>query len=113
MKYIGRNIKLLREARGFSQDQVSNHLKMSRTQYGYYENYTRKEVPSVAILNKLSDLFCVDLSTFLEEDIDISKINAHFAFRSEEMNDNDLKVISNFHELVKNYVKMQRIKHAY
>ena len=113
MKHIGRNIKLLRESKGLSQDQVSNYLGVSRTQLSYFENYTREQVPPFSILNKLSDLLCVEVSSFLEEDLDTSKINAHFAFRSKDMDDNDLNIVSNFHELVKNYVKMQRIKHAH
>lgn len=104
---------MIREARGYSQDQVANHLGISRTQLSYYENYTRKEVPSITILNKLSDLFCVDLSTFLEKDVDFASINASFAFRSVEMNDQDINSITSFHELVKNYVKMQRLSNAY
>lgn len=112
MEHIGSNIRLLREARGFSQEQVSRHLNISRVQLSYYENFKRKEVPSMKILNKLSNLFCVDLSALLEKDMDLSKINASFAFRSSEMNDMDIHTVSIFHELVKNYVKMQKIKNA-
>lgn len=112
MKHIGSNIRLLREARGFTQDQVSQHLNISRVQLSYYENFKRKEVPSLKILNKLSDLFCVELSMLLEKDIDFAKINASFAFRSSEMNNEDINMVSVFHELVKNYVKMQKIRNA-
>lgn len=113
MNFIGKNIKMIREARGYSQDQVANHLGISRVQLSYYENYTRNEIPSITILNKLSDLFCVDLSTFMEKDVDLANINASFAFRSMEMNDQDINIVTSFHELVKNYVKMQKLNNAY
>ena len=112
MKHIGSNIRLLREARGFTQDQVAQHLNISRVQLSYYESFKRNEVPPIKILNKISDLFCVDLSTLLEKDMDLAKINASFAFRSSEMNNEDINTISVFHELVKNYVKMQKIRNA-
>lgn len=113
MNHIGRNIKLLRKAKGFSQEQVANHLGIERVQLAYYENFTRKEVPSFIIMNKLSDLFCIDLKTILEKDFDLAKINSSFAFRSSDLNANDLKVVSGFHELIKNYVKMQNLKNAH
>ncbi len=113
MNYIGKNIKMIREARGYSQDQVATYLGISRAQLSYYETYTRNEVPSIIILNKLSDLLCVELSTFMEKDIDFANINASFAFRSMEMNDQDINIVTNFHELVKNYVKMQKLSNAH
>jgi len=109
MNYIGLNIKMLRESMGFSQDQVANQLGISRVQLSYYENYSREEIPSVPLLTKLSDLFCVDLKTLLEKDLDVAKINASFAFRSADMADQDIRVITNFHELIKNYIKMQKL----
>lgn len=112
MEHIGRNIRLLREARGLSQDQVSFYLDISRVQLSYYENYSRKEVPSVSLLTKLSDLFCVELKTLLEKDFDMAKINSSFAFRSSEMSDTDLRAVTGFHELVKNYVKMKKMTDA-
>ena len=104
---------MFREARGFSQDQVAAHLGISRAQLSYYESSARGEVPSISLLNRLSDLFCVDLSELLEKDVDLATINASFAFRSSAMNDGDLKAISSFHELVKNYVKMQKMVNAH
>lgn len=113
MKHIGTNIKLFREARGFSQEQVAAHLGISRAQLSYFESAARGEVPSISILNKLSDLFCIDLSELLEKDVDLAKINASFAFRSSTLSDSDIKAVSNFHELVKNYVKMQKMINAH
>ena len=113
MKHIGLNIRLIREARGFTQDQVAAHLNISRVQLSYYESFKRKEVPPLKVLNKLSNLFGVDLSILLEKDVELTKINASFAFRSSEMNTEDINTISVFHELVKNYVKMQKISNAH
>ncbi|GAO29750.1 hypothetical protein JCM15548_11972 [Geofilum rubicundum JCM 15548] len=59
-------------------------------------------------MNKLADLFGVELSDLLEEDDDLQKMNLAFAFRSAN-SESDLDNIAFFKRVVLNYLKMQRI----
>ncbi|OJF76550.1 MAG: hypothetical protein BKP49_06130 [Treponema sp. CETP13] len=59
MNTIGNNIKQYREYNSITQKELSDYLACSREMIRYYENNTR--VPSVHILNKISDLFGIDL----------------------------------------------------
>jgi transcriptional regulator with XRE-family HTH domain len=57
---IGRNLKLLREANSFTQDQVASFLGINRSTYSNYESGDR-EAP-LEVLEKASDLFGCELS---------------------------------------------------
>ena len=63
---IGRNLKSLREANGYTQEQLSDYLAIKRSAYANYEAGER-EVPLLA-LEKAADLFGCELSLLFEED---------------------------------------------
>jgi transcriptional regulator with XRE-family HTH domain len=108
MEFIGRNIKHYRVTLGLSQEQVASYLGLNhREQIAHYES-GRTEVP-VEYLNKLCDLFGIDLISLLEEDEANLKVDAAFAFRADELEVNDLNQIAFFKRAVKNYIKLQRI----
>ena len=105
-KLIGNNIAKIRRAQGLTQDNLASYLGLSRVQISHYERGERDI--SVTDLNKLSDLFGVELSELLEEDLKIQNLNLAFAFRSENSK-SDLEQIASFKKVVMNYLKMERI----
>lgn len=107
MEAIGKNIKRFRESLGFTQNQLAEFLAISREQISYWENGSR--TPSLEVLERICDLFAIDLEALLEEDSDIQSANMAVAFRVNEIEGVDLKEISSFNRLAKNYLKMMRI----
>ncbi|WP_044211481.1 helix-turn-helix domain-containing protein [Flammeovirga sp. OC4] len=104
---IGQNIKDLRTVMGLSQDQVAKYLDVTREQVSNYERAERNI--SIKELNKLADLFGVELSDLLEEDKATHKINLAFAFRKDG-EASDLDTVSSFKKVVMNYLKMEAIQ---
>ncbi len=108
MEFIGRNIKYYREKIGLSQEQVAAFLGVNhREQIAHYES-GRTEIP-VTSLNRLCDLFGIDLVSLLEEDEHNLQVDVAFAFRADEICNSDLNEISFFQKTVKNYLKLQKI----
>ena len=103
---IGKNIAQIRKAQGLTQDSIAAYLGVSRVQISHYERGERDI--SVTELNKLSDLFGVELSELFEEDLKIQDLNIAFAFRNEN-SVTDLEQIASFKKVVMNYLKMERI----
>jgi len=103
---IGNNIAKMRKAQGLTQDNLASYLGLSRVQVSHFERGERDI--SVTDLNKLSDLFGIELSELLEEDLKIQNLNLAFAFRNENP-ESDLEQIASFKKVVMNYLKMERI----
>ncbi len=108
MNTIGNNIKRFRDRIGLSQEQIGSFLGKKREQIAFYENGSRN--PSIEELNQLSDLFGIELSALLEEDDEMNAVDVALAFRSDEVTNDDLKQVADFQKIVKNYLKIQRIK---
>lgn len=104
---IGKNIKSYREINGFTQDTVANFLGIKREMISYYENGTR-EVP-FEVLNRLSDLYGVDMADIFEEDEVLTKEKVVCAFRTEGFDSADLETMAQFKAVVKNYLKMNHL----
>ena len=64
VKGLGKKLKYYRENCELSQQQVANALNVDRSTYTYYE--TGKTTPSASTLLKLSKIFNVPCSVFLE-----------------------------------------------
>ncbi|OFX16715.1 MAG: hypothetical protein A2033_12890 [Bacteroidetes bacterium GWA2_31_9] len=107
MEIIGKNIKRFREKSGLSQEQVGVYLGKKREQIAYYEAGTRQ--PGIDELEKLSDLFGVELSAIFEQDEAIHNVDLALSFRSNEISDEDLKQVAYFQKFVKNYLKVERL----
>ena len=108
-KSIGNNIAKFRNAQGFSQDQVAQLLGVSRGLVSLIETGEREI--SVTNLNKLADLFGIDLETLLEEDADVNKVHLAFAFRSDN-SASDIESIAAFKRIVLDYLKMDKLRNA-
>lgn len=104
---IAKNIKMLREANRFTQDNVAKFLGIGRSAYSNYELGTR-EIP-LDILEKLTDLYGVDLYLLFEENETAVKNMLVTAFRIDDLSQEDLNAIAVFKRIVKNYIKLDML----
>lgn len=77
MKELGLKLKYYRESCELSQQQIANALNVDRSTYTYYE--TGKTTPSAITLLKLSKIFNVPCSIFLEsinQELDLNSLVA-------------------------------------
>jgi transcriptional regulator with XRE-family HTH domain len=107
---IGNNIKKLRAVQGFKQEDLAEYLGVTRSMVSYYESGER-DIP-IASLNKLADLFGVELEALLEANEQIAETNLAFAFRNENFTGRDIESIASFKKFVLNYLKMERLRNA-
>jgi transcriptional regulator with XRE-family HTH domain len=106
-KIVGCNISNFRKRLNLTQQQVADFLKIDRVLISYYENGER--TAPIDILNKMANLFCIDISLLLEEDKEISEVNSAFAFRADSITLNDLNEISVFNKIIKNYIVINNL----
>jgi transcriptional regulator with XRE-family HTH domain len=101
---IGQNIKSFREKLALKQDDLADYLGVDRVNISYWENGNRQT--PVNYLNKLADLFMVDLADLLEEEMEQKNASVALAFRADTLSGDDLRTIASFKKIVKNYLKM-------
>lgn len=104
---IGFIIKGLRDKYGYTQNKVADFLGIKREMISFYENGER-EVP-LESLEKLSDLFGVDLDVFFVDNVDQAIAEVVFAFRKNELDNNDMDAMADFGRIVKNYLKIKNL----
>jgi transcriptional regulator with XRE-family HTH domain len=107
-KTVARNLKKLREAAKYTQDEVANALGITRSAYSNYESGDR-EVP-YDVLEKASDLFGCDMYIMFEENENIDAMILASAFRIDGMTPEDAVEIMRFKDIVKSYLKMKAIE---
>lgn len=110
MPNTGLIMKSLREKFEYIQDNVAEYLGISRELVSMYETGER-EVP-IEVLEKLSNLFCVEPDAFFAETPEEAIAQVAFAFRKDEMNAEDLQEIAAFGKIVKNYLKIKKLNVA-
>jgi transcriptional regulator with XRE-family HTH domain len=106
-KIIGQNLKEYRKNFRYTQDNLAKLLGVDRSTVSHYENAEREI--SIVHLNKIADLFGIELEDLLESDKRSTTANLAFAFRSQGTTDEDIASIAAFQKVVKNYIKMQKI----
>ena len=104
---VARNLKSLREANGFTQERLANYLGIGRSAYSNYELGDR-EIP-LNIMESLANLYGCDLFALYEESEDVLNSTLATAFRVDNLSDEDLKQIAIFKNVVKNYLKMDKL----
>ena len=104
---IGANLQAFRTRLGLTQDQIAEFLEVDRSLIAHYEKGTR-EVTYVH-LKKLSNLFNIEVEDLLEENSALRELNFAFAFRADGLDTTDLKSISEFQRVVKNYLEMETL----
>ena len=104
---ISENIRRMREACKFTQEQVSQFLGIGRSAYSNYETGDR-ELP-LEVMERLADLYGCDLYLLYEKDTDLVKNMLTTAFRVDDLSAEDMKQIADFKAVVKNYLKMDML----
>lgn len=104
---VGDNLKKLRDANRFSQEQVASFLGINRSTYSNYESGDR-EAP-LDVLEKASDLFGCELHLLFEEDDAIVDNMLTCTFRVDNLSESDMAEIASFKNVVKNYLKLNQL----
>lgn len=101
-------IKGLREKYGYTQEKLAEFLGINnRESISLFESGER-EVP-MEVLERLSDLFSVELEIFFLEDPNEALTEVAFAFRKDDMSVQDMEQIARFGKIVKNYLKIKNL----
>lgn len=100
-------IRGLRDKYGYTQDKVAEFLGIKREMISFYETGER-EVP-LEVLEKLSDLFGVDLDIFFVDNVDEALAEVVFAYRKNDFNDDNMDAMAEFGKIVKNYLKINNL----
>ena len=107
---IGKNIKEYRESFGYSQDHIGATLGVDRSIISRYESGERDV--TLVHLHALSDIFGIEIEDLLEPHSVHKEANLAFAFRSDGLEEGDVKSIAEFQKVVKNYLKIDQIAHG-
>lgn len=106
-KIIAHNFKKLREAAGYTQNDVANALGLKRSAYSNYELGDR-EIP-YDIIEKASNFFGCDMECLFEENENINATLLVSAFRTTGLSQTDAIEVMRFTDIVKSYLKMERL----
>ena len=106
-RVVGRNLKALREANCYTQEQVALYLGVQRSAYANYESGDR-EAP-IEILEKVSELMGCELSVLFDENKEVLNDMLVCAFRADNLSEDDLTEVAAFKNIVLNYMKMKRL----
>lgn len=101
---ISKNIKNLREASGFTQEQIASFIGVGRSAYSNYEMGIR-ELP-FEVMEKLSDLYGCEMSAFYETGDNAVQSVLATAFRIDNLSVDDMRQIASFKRIVRNSLKM-------
>lgn len=86
---------------------MASVLGITRSAYSNYESGER-EIP-LDLLEKASNLFGCELYVFFEEEVSADDMILASAFRLDGLDDNDLREIIKFKDIVKSYLKMEQL----
>lgn len=104
---VGRNLKALRDANRYTQEQVASFLGIQRSAYANYESGER-EAP-IELLEKAGELMGCELSVLFDEDEKAVRDMLVCAFRADNLGERDLEEVAAFKRIVLNYMKMKRL----
>lgn len=105
--FIGTNIRQYRDLLELNQQQLADYLGVTRELISLIESGKRDI--SINNLNKLADLFGIELSNLLEEDNEVQDVNLALAYRANDSNV-DLDSIASFKRIVLNYIKLEGLR---
>ncbi len=108
LQTIRANLILLRNKRGLTQDEIADYLRVDRSMISYYES-GKRDIP-LHHLEKLADLYNLELTDLVVGNTETQEASIAFAFRTDGLGTEDLKSIADFQRVIKNYLKMHRIK---
>lgn len=101
---IAKNIKLMRQASNYTQENVASFLGIGRSAYSNYESGDR-ELP-LSCMEKLADLYGCDAYLLYEENESVIEDMLATAFRVDNLSPADMEQIAAFKRVVKNSLMM-------
>lgn len=101
---IAKNIKLLRQASNYTQENIASFLGIGRSAYSNYESGDR-ELP-LSCMEKLADLYGCDAYMLYEENESVIEDMLATAFRVDNLSPADMEQIAAFKRVVKNSLMM-------
>ena len=101
---IAKNIKLLRQASNYTQENVASFLGIGRSAYSNYESGDR-ELP-LSCMEKLADLYGCDAYMLYEENESVIESKLATAFRVDNLSPADMEQIAAFKRVVRNSLMM-------
>ena len=101
---IAKNIKLMRQASNYTQENVASFLGIGRSAYSNYESGDR-ELP-LSCMEKLADLYGCDAYMLYEENESVIEDMLATAFRVDNLSPADMEQIAAFKRVVKNSMMM-------
>jgi len=104
-KIVAKNLKLLRDTAGYTQKEVAESIGVDRGAYANFENESPRQMP-FNLMRKVCDLYGISLSDLINENSENLGKEFVYAFRVKAKNKTDLKEISNFKKIIRNYLKM-------
>lgn len=104
---IGNNLKDYRLKLDYNQEELAKYIGVERSTISHFENATREI--SLIHLNKLADLFGIEVDALLTNNSIEQNANLAFAFRSQGMEEEDLTSIAEFQKIVKNYIQIVKL----
>lgn len=104
---VAKNIKLLRQASNYTQENVAFFLGIGRSAYSNYESGDR-ELP-LSCMEKLADLYGCDAYMLYEENESVIEDMLATAFRVDNLSPADMEQIAAFKRVVKNSLMMDKM----
>ena len=104
---IAKNIKLLRQASNYTQENVASFLGIGRSAYSNYESGDR-EFP-LSCVEKLADLYGCDAYMLYEENESVIEDMLATAFRVDNLSPADMEQSAAFKRVVKNSLMMDKM----
>ena len=103
---VARNIKMLREREGLTQEQLGDYLGISKEQVSYIENLKRPI--DVIKLKKIADLFGVQVDDLMNEEM-TNNLEIAYSFRTEFVDGSTLEAVSFLNEFSNDLLKLRKI----
>lgn len=95
---VGKKINLLRKESSLNQDLLSKYLNVDQSYISKVESGEREL--SLGKLEKLADLFCVEIKYFHEEDFENPRNS--ISFRTKNLNSEVLESVAKINKIMKN-----------
>lgn len=105
---LGSNFKKYRNNLDLKQQEVADYLGIAREEVSYYENGQR--VIPTKIVSAFASLVGIAEYDLYQEDQTQSSLNLAFAFRADQLCNEDLTAIAKFKKIVTNYAKMKKLQ---
>ena len=104
---IAKNIKYCRKKNGLTQEQLGEYLDIAKEQVSYIE--TGKRPIDVIKLNKICELFDVQMDIFLNEELG-TEVDISHSFRTKDVDRNTLEAIAFLNEFAKNFLRLKSLE---